>query len=180
MGSSGDMTDDSAEIFFQSFFAGGPCQQLWHGLGCPLFDVVRSAFPLPTTASPTLKGALKDGFGEVVVASDIPEPCNRTGICLINCQQQDLPLNARSRPEAARPTYPFRTGRILRCQGKNRGGGGGWGVGWIVCRQVVRCGTRGDRAEELTAALCLNTATAQYSSTHGQYRLLVSVCIFQL
>ena len=26
-------------------------------------------------ASPTLQGALKDGFREVVVASDMPEPC---------------------------------------------------------------------------------------------------------
>ena len=26
-------------------------------------------------ASPTLQGALKDGFGEVVVACDMPEPC---------------------------------------------------------------------------------------------------------
>ena len=33
---------------------GGHCEQFWHGLGCPLFDVVHSAFPLPTTATPTL------------------------------------------------------------------------------------------------------------------------------
>ena len=32
--------------------------------GCPVFDDVRPSFPLPTTASPTLYGALKDGFGE--------------------------------------------------------------------------------------------------------------------
>ena len=31
------------------------------------FNVVLSAFPLPTTASLTLQGALKDGFGEAVV-----------------------------------------------------------------------------------------------------------------
>ena len=30
---------------------------------------------MPTTASPTLQGALKDGFGEAVVACDKPEPC---------------------------------------------------------------------------------------------------------
>ena len=41
----------------------------------PLFDVVRPAFPPPTAASLTLQGALKDGFGEVVVARDMPEPC---------------------------------------------------------------------------------------------------------
>ena len=57
--------------------AGGRCEQFWHGQGCPHFDVVHRAFPLPTTASPTLQGAgvLKDGFGEAVVAGDMPEPC---------------------------------------------------------------------------------------------------------
>ena len=69
------MRDDSAEILFQSFFAGGRCEQLWHGQGCPLFDAVHPAFSLPTTASPTLQGASKDGFGEAVVACDMPEPC---------------------------------------------------------------------------------------------------------
>ena len=33
----------------------------------PFFDVVHSAFPLPTMALPTLQGAQKDCFGEVVV-----------------------------------------------------------------------------------------------------------------
>ena len=41
---------------------GGPCEQFWHGLGCPLFDVVHPASPQPTPASPILQGALKDGF----------------------------------------------------------------------------------------------------------------------
>ena len=35
---------------------------------------VHSAFPLPTTTSPTLQGALKNVFGQAVVACDIPEP----------------------------------------------------------------------------------------------------------
>ena len=56
------------------FFAGGPCEQLWHGQGCPHFDIVLPPFPLPTTASPALQGALKDGFGEAVMACDMPEP----------------------------------------------------------------------------------------------------------
>ena len=55
--------------------AGGPCEQFRYGQRCPLFDVVHPAFPLPTTASPTLHGALKDGFGEAVVACDMPGPC---------------------------------------------------------------------------------------------------------
>ena len=54
--------------------AGGRCEQFWHGQSCPLFDVVHPAFPLPTTASPTLQDALKYGFGEAVVACDMPEP----------------------------------------------------------------------------------------------------------
>ena len=57
------------------FSAGGPCEQFWHGQGCPLFDVVHPVFPRPTTASPTLQGAVKDGFEEVVVVFDMPEPC---------------------------------------------------------------------------------------------------------
>ena len=57
------------------FTAGGPCEQTWHGQGCPLFDVVHRALSLPTTASPILQGALKNGFGEAVVACDMPEPC---------------------------------------------------------------------------------------------------------
>ena len=52
------------------FSAGGPCEQF-----CPLFDVVHPAFPLPTTASPALQGALKDGFGEAVVVCNMPAPC---------------------------------------------------------------------------------------------------------
>ena len=42
------------------FSAGGPCEQLLQGQGSPLFDVVQPAFPLPTTAWPTLQYALKD------------------------------------------------------------------------------------------------------------------------
>ena len=74
MGRWGDMRDDSAELFFQFFvvfFAGGHREQFWHEQGFPLFEIVHLAFPMPTTASPTLKGALKDGFGEAVVACDM-------------------------------------------------------------------------------------------------------------
>ena len=80
------MREDLAEFLIQSFLQGGPCQQFRHGQGCPLFDVVHPAFPLPTTASPTLQGALKDGFGKGVTACDMPEPCKflsvaRRGSC---------------------------------------------------------------------------------------------------
>ena len=69
------MIDDSAEILFQSFSAGGPCEQFWHGQNCSLFDVVHPSFSLPTTALPTLLCALRGGVGEAVVACDMPEPC---------------------------------------------------------------------------------------------------------
>ena len=39
-------------------------------MGCPLFDVVHPAVPLPTTASVIFQGAV----GVAVVACDIPEP----------------------------------------------------------------------------------------------------------
>ena len=55
------------------FSAGGPGEQFWHGQRCPLFGVVYPAFPLPTTASPTLQGVPKDGSGEAVVACDMSE-----------------------------------------------------------------------------------------------------------
>ena len=57
------------------FSAGGPCEQFRHGQGRLLIGIVRSAVPLLTTASSTLQAALTDGFGEAVVARDLPEPC---------------------------------------------------------------------------------------------------------
>ena len=74
VGGGGDIRGDSAAFPLQFFSAGAPCEQFWHGQGCPLFDVVHQAFPLSTTASPTLQDALKDGFGEAVVACDMPKP----------------------------------------------------------------------------------------------------------
>ena len=41
------------------FPAGGPCEQFWHGQGCPLFGFVHQAFSLPTTALSSLQGALR-------------------------------------------------------------------------------------------------------------------------
>ena len=68
--------------------AGGPCEQFWLGQRCPLFDVVHSVFPLPITTVPTLQGALKDGFGEAVVACNMPEPCKFPS--LDTCQKRFL------------------------------------------------------------------------------------------
>ena len=55
---------------------------------CPLLDAVHPSFHLPTTALPTLKDALKDGFGEAVVACDMPEPCKFQS--LDSCQKRFL------------------------------------------------------------------------------------------
>ena len=67
---------DSAEILFQSKdrecrCTAGHCGQFRHEQGCPLFDVVRPAFPLPITPSHSLQGDLK----EAVMVRDMPEPC---------------------------------------------------------------------------------------------------------
>ena len=70
------------------FSAEGPCEQFRYGKRCPLFDIVHPAFPLPTTASPILKGALKDGFGEAVVVCDISESCRVPS--LDSCQKRSV------------------------------------------------------------------------------------------
>ena len=76
----------------QVFSAGGPCEQFWHGQGCPLYDAVHSAFPRPTTALPALQGALKDCFADCHGIFDMHEQCKLHGV-LINVQlnfKQDL------------------------------------------------------------------------------------------
>ena len=49
---------------------------------------VHPAFLLPTAASPTVQGALKDGFGETIVVCDMPEPCKF--LSLDSCQKRIL------------------------------------------------------------------------------------------
>ena len=66
LGHRGDMTDDSAEILLHSFLQEALVGSFLHGQGCPLLDVVHPAFPVPATATATLQGVLKDGFGEAV------------------------------------------------------------------------------------------------------------------
>ena len=65
------MTDDSAETFFQSFLPEVIVSSSGMGKRCPLFGVVHPAFPLQTTASPIVQGALKDGFGEAVLTRNV-------------------------------------------------------------------------------------------------------------
>ena len=69
------MTDHSAEILFQCFLQETIVSSSGMGQRCALLDVVHPAFPLPTKASPTFHGALKDDSGKAVVACDMPEPC---------------------------------------------------------------------------------------------------------
>ena len=71
-GHGGQFSRDPLPFFFST---GGPREQFWYGQGCSLFDVFHPAFPLPTKASPTVQDALKNVFGEAVVACDVFEPC---------------------------------------------------------------------------------------------------------
>ena len=54
------------------FSTRGPWGKIWHGQGCPFFDVVHPEFS-SATASPTLQGARRDGSGEAVAACDMSE-----------------------------------------------------------------------------------------------------------
>ena len=65
--------DDSAEIVFQSFMQR---RSLWAVLARAGMSTLRCCPSIiSSTASPTFQGALKDGFGEAVVACDMLEPC---------------------------------------------------------------------------------------------------------
>ena len=62
---------------FYSFSFGDHREQFWHGQACSFFDVVHSAFPLPTTALPALQVAPKDGVRMAVMACNMPHmTCN--------------------------------------------------------------------------------------------------------
>ena len=52
------------------------------------FDVVNPAFPLPITALPTLQGALRNGFGDAIVACDMSEASKFPS--LDSCQKRFL------------------------------------------------------------------------------------------
>ena len=67
----GTIQQRSSSLFYR--------RPLWadigHGWGCLLFAVIHLPFPLPSTLSPTLQGALKDGFGADVVVRVMPASC---------------------------------------------------------------------------------------------------------
>ena len=55
---------------------------------CLILSIQLAFFSLPTTASPTIQGARKDGFGEAVMARDIGEPCKFSSLHC--CQERFL------------------------------------------------------------------------------------------
>ena len=59
----------------QPFSVEGHHQQFWSGQ-----DIVHPAFPLPAMASSTLQDTQGDGFGEAVVACDMPKPRKFTSL----------------------------------------------------------------------------------------------------
>ena len=69
------MRDDSAEVLFQSFLQEALVSG--SGMGRDVHSLTLSIqhFLCRPWRRPTLDGALKDGFGEAVVACDMPEPC---------------------------------------------------------------------------------------------------------
>ena len=74
----GDKTQGrSSRDLLPVFSAGGHCEQVWHGQGCPVFRWCPSSlnFLCRPQASSALQSALKDDFGEDVVACDMRTPC---------------------------------------------------------------------------------------------------------
>ena len=96
---------------FPLFCSGGYRQQFRHGQVCSIFQVVRSAFPLPTKASPILQSVLKDGFGEAVVTLDMLEPCEFPSL--------DSCMGARGCLESGFPETE-KNGRIPICKIRTR------------------------------------------------------------
>ena len=76
LGRWGDMRDDSVDILFQSFLQEAIVSS--SGMGRDVHSLT----------SPTLQGARTNGFGEAVVACDMPEPCKF--LFLDSCQKRFL------------------------------------------------------------------------------------------
>ena len=75
LGRRGHVRDDSADILFQSFLQEALVSSSGMARDLSSLNVVHPAFPLQTTALPTLKGALKSDFEEATAAGHMPEPC---------------------------------------------------------------------------------------------------------
>ena len=70
-----DTKDASAEILFRSFLQEALVSSSGMGRNVHSLMLSTSAFPLPTTVSPTLQSALKYGFEEAVFVCDMPNRC---------------------------------------------------------------------------------------------------------
>ena len=83
----------SINILFQSFSAGGPCEQLWHGQGCPLFyvvhtaDVKSSVVPQTTLA---VKGEMKMMIQHFLCRPQCPPPYKVSVFCQL---PEDVPVD---------------------------------------------------------------------------------------
>ena len=69
------MRGDSAETFFQSLLQEPIVSSSGMGRDVPSLMLSIQHFLCRPRRRPTIQSALKDGFGEVVVAYDMPEPC---------------------------------------------------------------------------------------------------------
>ena len=69
----GDLKDDLAEVFIKSFLREAIVSNAGMGRMSTLRRCPSSIFSADHGVA--LQGVLKDGFGEAVVACDMPEPC---------------------------------------------------------------------------------------------------------
>ena len=83
----GDMRDGLAEILPQCLQMEPIVSSSGMGQGCPRFDDAHSHFLCrPQRLDPFVQDALKDDFGEAVLARDVPEPCEFAS--LDSCQKR--------------------------------------------------------------------------------------------
>ena len=76
---------------FSVFFAEGHCEQFWHMQCYPFFHIYPT-FPLPTTESPTLQAAQKNGFREVMPVC-LTYPNHSSFRLFLSCQKTFLSAN---------------------------------------------------------------------------------------
>ena len=79
---------DAQPTSFSSLFCRGHGEHFRHEHGYSFFDFVHPTFPQPNMVLPTIQSALKDDFGEAVVACDMPKPCKFPS--LDSCQRRFL------------------------------------------------------------------------------------------
>ena len=82
------MSDDSAVILFQSFLQEALVTSSGMDMDVHSWMLSTQHFLCRPRRRPPLQGALNDGFGEAVVAYDMPEPCKF--LSLDNCQKSVL------------------------------------------------------------------------------------------